>query len=213
MIVHKNKDGFPTGGHDAPRVFLEIVTEYIPTQQRFRIKVPEHMRERVGIEYVSGETASEAYQALAKVSQKFMDTFMVTSKLRKVIWYKFDVSGEDHQGILSTKIYINFRWRIEYYCHLVQDKEDDLWIPCDKDGKIGSSRAMQNRVDLTKPGYDEVCIDWTPDREEFFTGFIEEFNNLKMKMMDFFHPMNTEQMQALIDSGTRALPIIGGDPK
>ncbi len=209
VIVHRNKITVPTGGHTEPRMEIEMKTEYISSIQKFRIDLPDFMWERVGAKYVQGDTANEASHEFSNACGAFTDSFIIPNQVKKVIKYSFDITGRDYQGIFDHKIYIDLRWGIEHYCRLVQDPPDAKWIECDENGKIASSQDIRFRIDLDKEGFEDVFMDWTPEREEFFRNLIAGFNNMKHKMIDFFHPMKREEMLAFIDSGARALPMIG----
>ncbi len=203
VIVHRNLiTGCPTGGLNDPHKEIEVVTEYIPKKEKFRIKLPEYMHERLnGVEYVYGSTASDCLDTMRKTWEQYSATFMRAREIKKYIRYNNNTQIGPSQGILSHEIHINFDWNVVYLCQMNSDKPNEKgWVECTKDGAITDSRKLIYRIDPTKLSHSNNYIEWTPERELFFKQMIEEFNRLKRKMIDFFHPSNRKEMIAQIES-------------
>ena len=221
VIVHKNNlAGCPTGGWDAPTKPIDVITEYVPREKLFRIMLPEHMHERLnGKTFVTGRTADECLDAMRTSWNKYRDTFMEAREIRKFICFDHDIRAGECQGIFSQKIRIKLSWHIAYLCQLNSDKPDEEgWIQCTETGMIRSNRDIKNRINPNKASHSgDNYLDWTPEREEFFTQMIDEFNRLKLRMMDFFDPIHRDEMVTKIESasGTLLIPeqTLGGVDK
>lgn len=209
VIVHRNQiGGCPTGGWDDPTQTIEVVTEYLPRDEIFQIKLPDYMHERLnGATVATGKTARDCHEAMLHAWDRYRNTFMEAREVRKYLCFTNDVRVGTCQGILAREIRIKFSWNIIYLCQMNSDKPDEQgWVRCSEDGRVSNSRDLRCRVFPEKRSYDdENYLEWTPEREVFFTELIGQFNAVKRKMMDFFDPRGRDEMVTKIDSASGML--------
>jgi hypothetical protein len=215
VIVHRERLSFPTCGTGENPISLPLITEYLPKSREFRIAMPEHIAQRVGKEEVRGNTVSDCLMKMKFVLEEFRASFREVRQVRKMIQYTFSYYGRFNRCLFVPRgTFLEFQWDVIYVCQLTTDPLDEAgWIRCDEGGDIRSSSDLKDRVmpGGSRPSHRQGCdcagyLDWTPEREQFFTDLIERFDRVKAGMFEFFaSKSDLEEMHQMIDTG--AVPI------
>lgn len=198
--ISRGQRGF--GGY----VYEQTIT-FSTRSKRFRVNLPEQCREALGLQYLEDESLAGLEKKLLAQSQAYLK---MVSKERKVILYKIEMRI-DTDGFQRDTLSFCDGLGIAAYA--------GVFVETEYEGAAQASKIRRfKEVESTLPealtcrhhNYDPdlakwKCIDWTPEREEFFRRLGEAMTELCRRADAFF--ADEQKMLERIASGSRILPF------
>jgi hypothetical protein len=167
---------------------------------KFEIKVPAEIGEVVHTLCVSGKTEAECDESFTRVVVEFAG---LRQKKDKVILYRIDLEGKikDARGkvIYSRGHFTDDRGVKIQFDYMVANRI-----------RYGGTVAYFNDDGKKVWIGGESVMEWTPDREAFFSGFQAALEQAILRA-DTFFGKNSQKLAKLIDA--KKLPLLLGGPK